>query len=250
MQKYGALFARVYNERWAGFANQVAPLIRALYEETFQRSDRTLLDLCCGTGQMARRFLEAGYRVVGLDLSADMLEHARANATKYAEIGQARFVQGDAADFRLEESFGLIVSTYDALNHLPDAAALRGCFASVRRALSTDGVFVFDLNTRYGLNRWNTITITEDDDLTLINRGIYGGGERAYTRITGFVRDDNTGQYSRFAETFFNVAYDLADVQGWLKAAGFADVYIAQGSELYAPAADPESLGRAWFVAR
>ena len=250
MQKYGTLFARVYNERWAGFANQVAPLIRALYEDTLQRSDRTLLDLCCGTGQMAAHFLEAGYQVVGLDLSADMLHHAQSNAAAYVESGQARFVQGDAADFHLEESFGLIVSTFDALNHLPDADALRGCFASVRRALKADGVFIFDLNTRRGLNRWNTITVSEDDDLALINRGIYDGGERAYTRISGFVRDDKSGQYDRFAETFYNVAYSLADVQGWLKDAGFADLTIAASSDLSAPADDPEALGRAWFVAR
>ena len=42
MQTYGAIFARVYNERWADFANHFAPVIQSLYEDTLQRSDRTL----------------------------------------------------------------------------------------------------------------------------------------------------------------------------------------------------------------
>jgi len=250
MQTYGAIFARVYNERWADFANHFAPVIQSLYEDTLQQTDRTLLDLCCGTGQMAVHFLDAGYRVVGLDLSADMLEQARANAADYIEIRQAQFVQANAANFRIDDPVGMVMSTYDALNHLPDAAALQSCFASVRRALADGGVFVFDLNTRRGLARWNTITVTDDEDFLMVNRGMYDGGERAYTRITGFVRDEKSGQYDRFAETFYNTVFDLADVQRWLSAAGFADVTIAKGNDLSAPALDPESLGRAWFVAR
>jgi SAM-dependent methyltransferase len=199
---------------------------------------------------MAVHFLETGYRVVGLDRSADMLEHARANAAPYIEKRQAQFIQGDAADFRLDEQVGLVVSTYDALNHLPDAAALQSCFASVRQALTDNGVFVFDLNTRRGLARWNNINLLEDEDLMVVNRGIYDGGERAYTRITGFVRDGESGQYDRFAETFYNTVFDLADVQSWLGEAGFGEVTIAAGSDLSAPAPDPEALGRAWFVAR
>lgn len=250
MQTYGAIFARVYNERWADFANHFAPVIQSLYEDTLQQTDRTLLDLCCGTGQMAATFLEAGYQVVGLDLSADMLEQARAKAAPYIEKRQAQFIQGNAANFRLDEVVGLVVSTYDALNHLPDADALQSCFTSVRRALAEGGVFVFDLNTRRGLARWNNVNILEDEDLMVVNRGIYDGGERAYTRITGFVRDEKSGQYDRFAETFYNTVFDLADVQHWLDAAGFTKTYIAAGSDLSAPAPDPETLGRAWFVAR
>jgi hypothetical protein len=29
---YGSAFARVYNRRWSGFSQHVAPLIQALYE--------------------------------------------------------------------------------------------------------------------------------------------------------------------------------------------------------------------------
>lgn len=67
MQAYGAGFARVYNLRWSGFARQVAPLILEYFEVSpFAAANKRVLDLCCGTGQLALYFLEKGYRVVGI----------------------------------------------------------------------------------------------------------------------------------------------------------------------------------------
>jgi tRNA/tmRNA/rRNA uracil-C5-methylase (TrmA/RlmC/RlmD family) len=74
-------WARFYNEVGSGFAVSVAPRIRRFYETTeVGRSTRTLLDVCCGTGQLARHFLDHGYEVTGLDLSDAMLDYARLNA--------------------------------------------------------------------------------------------------------------------------------------------------------------------------
>jgi predicted TPR repeat methyltransferase len=97
--------------------------------------------------------LERGYRVSGLDLSEAMLDHARTNASMFVQAGQAHFVQADASAFTLDERFGLVVSTYDALNHLASLEALQRCFASVYAVTQDGGTFVFDLNTRVGLKR-------------------------------------------------------------------------------------------------
>ena len=135
---YNNGFARVYNTRWAHFANTVAQRIRNFYEQ--KRTGETptsVLDICCGTGQLALHFLEHGYMVVGLDISPAMLQYARENCQTYIDKGQGQFVTGDAADFDLDMSFGLAVSTYDALNHLPDKLALTGCFRSEYPSWST-----------------------------------------------------------------------------------------------------------------
>ena len=64
---YNSGFARVYNERWADFANTLAPRIRNFYEQTLTgKGCRDVLDICCGTGQLALHFLERGYRSQGL----------------------------------------------------------------------------------------------------------------------------------------------------------------------------------------
>ena len=251
MQAYGPAFARVYNEKWVDFARHVAPLIRAFYESTpLGARVKSLLDVCCGTGQLAQHFLEQGYRVTGIDLSPSMLQYACQNNASSVEAGQARFLQADAADFTLDEQFGLAVSTFDALNHLPDGEALRGCFASVFPLLLPDGLFIFDLNTRAGLTCWNGINVREMPDHLIIDRGIYDEeSDRAWVKITGFIRTEG-GLYERFEETAYNTAYDLDWVRDELYRAGWHSVYFARVDDLGMPVPEPEALNRAFVIAR
>jgi len=206
--------------------------------------------VCCGTGQLAQHFLEQGYRVTGIDLSPSMLHYARQNNAPYVEAGQARFLQADAADFALDEQFGVAVSTFDALNHLPDSEALRGCFASVFPLLLPDGLFIFDLNTRAGLTRWNRINVRDMPDHLIIDRGIYDEeSDRAWVKITGFIRTEG-GLYERFEETAYNTAYDLDWVRDELLRGGWHSVYFARVDDLGMPIPDPEALNRAFVIAR
>jgi len=251
MQAYNARFARLYNLRWGDFAQRFAPLIRELYESTpLGQANHTLLDLCCGAGHLAVHFLEAGYHVVGLDASEPILVYARENAGRFLATGQARFVQGDAAAFVLDERFGLVVSTYDALNHLPDEQALQQCFRCVFPLLEEGGLFVFDLNTRLGLRRWANMTVDDgSEECLLITRGVYDPtGGKAWTQITGFVREED-GRYSRVDQTAFNTVFDLQWVKSALLECGWRTVYFARGLDLKTPVEDAEQLGRVFAIA-
>ena len=250
MQAYNTAFARVYNQRWTSFARQIAPYLFGFYVGIPPAATKhTVLDLCCGTGQVAHYFLERGYHVVGLDLSEGMLHYARENNRSYVNGGQARFVQGDAAKFTLEERFGLVISTFDALNHLPDLDALHSCFQSV--AAVADGYFLFDLNTRVGLRRWNSIEVDDSrEDMLIVNHGIFDvNNERAWMKVTGFVRNDD-GLYERFEQTAYNTLFALADVQQALTETGWQQVHFARLTDLKTPLADPETEGRVWVVAQ
>lgn len=248
-QAYGSAFARVYDRRWTGFARQVAPKILDFYSATPPgRANHSFLDLCCGTGQMSVYFLERGYRVLGLDLSESMLAYARRNARAYIESGRADFTRADAARFTVDERFGLAVATYDSLNHLPGEAELASCFQCVSAVC--DAFFVFDLNTRFGLRRWNNILVDEAcEDALIINRGIYDGqSDHAWTRISGFVRTE-AGLFERFEETVFNTVFDLGTVESLLKHAGWRTVHFARMEDLTVPVDEPEKEGRVFVVA-
>lgn len=250
MQAYGPGFAQVYNKRWINFARQVAPYLLDFYAQSDQASShRSVLDLCCGTGQVARYFLEREYQVVGLDLSAAMLHYARENTQPYLVSGQARFVQADATNFTLPDRFGLVISTFDALNHLPDLTALRQCFAAV--AAVCDGYFLFDLNTRVGLRRWNSIEVDDSrDDMTIVNHGIYDvTSDRAWLKVTGFVRNGE-GLYERFEQTVYNTIFAMSDVKTLLLETGWRDAYFARRQDLKTPLTDPEQEGRVFIVAQ
>ncbi len=249
MQGYNEGFAYVYAMRWTFFARDVAPRIRDFYERKGNH-EKTVLDLACGTGELATYLLDHDYEVIGLDLSPAMLIHAREKARAYVREGKARFLEGDAADYVLDQQVGLVVSTFDALNHLADMEALTGCFASTFNALTTGGWFIFDLNTRLGLNRWSSIDVQEDDDLVLITRGVVMHEEgRAYTQISGFLQQED-GLYNRFSEVVYNTIFDLADVEAALRDEGFRHVHFAQGEALDKPVMEPESYGRIFVIAQ
>lgn len=250
-QAYRAPFARIYDMQWGAFAERVAPLIREFYEaQPAAAVPRAVLDVGCGTGQLALSFLEQGYRVIGLDLSEPMLRYARQRCQAYVARGDAHFVQADAAQFSLaRDSFGLAVATYDMLNHLPDFAALKDCFACVFPVLAAGGTFIFDLNTVSGLRRWSNLSVQDNGELFLLQRGIYDEeAGRATVSITGFL-DDGERHFQRFDEIAYNTSFELEAVRQALLKAGWVDVYCARVNELSTPLEEPEEEGRVFFVA-
>lgn len=249
MQAYGPGFARVYNQKWAVFATQLAPLIREFYEtQKGEQGDKRMLDLCCGAGHFAHLFLEYGYEVTGIDLSESMLYYARENNAAAVESGHAEFIAADASDFSVDKRFGLVVSTYDSLNHLESEEKLFDCFTCVAKV--NDDCFIFDLNTRSGLRNWTTIQVDDSsEDLTLIRRGFYDeAGGKAIMKINGFVRRPDR-LFEDFEETVFNTAFDLKRVQEALHDVGYGNVHFARMRDLAMPLTEPEKEGRVFIVA-
>ena len=251
-QAYGEDFAQVYNKLWSFFARRWAPRLLNLFSKSDvpASAGTTVLDVCCGTGQLAEELVAHGYRVIGIDLSEPMLRHARANNAQAVEAGRATFTVQDASSFRVDRPCAYAVSLFDALNHLPDASALRRCFDSVYSALSPRGLFVFDLNTAKGLAHWNGIDIQDSEELTIINRGLYAlGAERAFTSITGFRRRAD-GAYDRFREVVYETLFESNTVRALLAEAGFVETYVADPDDLTTPAEDEDTLVRAFYVCR
>jgi ubiquinone/menaquinone biosynthesis C-methylase UbiE len=73
-----------------------------------------VLDVACGTGNLAIPAARAGARVAGVDLVANLIEQARARAA--AENLTAEFRVGDAEDLPFPDaSFDMVVSMYGAM---------------------------------------------------------------------------------------------------------------------------------------
>jgi trans-aconitate methyltransferase len=111
---------------------------RALLDLLGPRPGERVLDLGCGTGDLAAAIAGRGATVVGLDASAEMLAAARA---KYPEV---EFVRGDAADFRFDQPFDTVFSNA-ALHWVADAD---GAARSIAGALRLGGRFVAEFGGR------------------------------------------------------------------------------------------------------
>jgi SAM-dependent methyltransferase len=242
-------WARSYARRGTSFAAAVAPRIRALYEATCGAgAERSILDVCCGTGTLAEHFLAHGYRATGIDLSEPMLAIARQSLHGYLQTGQARLIHADAATFSVEDRFGLATSTYDALNGLQSKEALTNCLACVRRALIADGMFVFDLMTRRGFWReYNGVFVQDTEDELYIWKSVYDGADKAAMRVTGFIREGD--QWDRVEEFQTPTLFLPHAVVAALQEAGWDRVWMTSTTDLHSPITDPEQFDRIFFVA-
>ena len=81
----------------------------AVFDALASLQGQTVLDLGCGVGDLAAEFVARGARVIGVDLNADLLAHARSRRLAGAEfrIGDLRvFLDLEIAADGLWCSFG------------------------------------------------------------------------------------------------------------------------------------------------
>jgi ubiquinone/menaquinone biosynthesis C-methylase UbiE/DNA-binding transcriptional ArsR family regulator len=83
---------------------------------------RSLVDLGAGTGRMLLLLGDRAKKAVGLDLSQQMLNIARAEAAK-AGLAHAELRHGDIADTRLPSGCADLVTIHQVLHYLTDPAA-------------------------------------------------------------------------------------------------------------------------------
>jgi SAM-dependent methyltransferase len=250
MEQYADGFAQAYDEHWSPYPTQAAKQLLRLHQALAPDAERRLLDIGCGTGIVAARFQQEGYRVTGLDVSEAMLQRARTRLGDSAVL-----VHGDATDFTVTEPFPLAVSTYDIPNHIGDPQRIRSYLECAFRAVQPGGVFAFDVATPKALRGINAVQVRETDDSILVYRGAMNeAAGYGFYRISGAVRAPD-GRYDRFETTITNWVVPLDRLAGTLKEVGWRDCYLAAPSDLLTPlTGTPETLAeqlpRVYFVAR
>jgi SAM-dependent methyltransferase len=117
-----------------------------------------VLDVGCGNGQTTRLAAARANRgrVLGVDISAPMLERARATAAA-EEIGNVEFEQGDAQVHPLPAvSFDVAISRYGVMFFADSVAA----FANIGRAIRSGGRLAFTCWQDVAHNEWVTVPAT------------------------------------------------------------------------------------------
>jgi SAM-dependent methyltransferase len=113
-----ALKARMRETWMAGDFGEVARHIEDHAEDFMARrslsADMNVLDVACGTGNLALLAARAGAPTCGLDIAANLIEQARTRAAA-AGLG-IEFIEADAEDIPYEDGrFDLVVSMYGAM---------------------------------------------------------------------------------------------------------------------------------------
>ncbi|MFO1073730.1 MAG: class I SAM-dependent methyltransferase [Geminicoccaceae bacterium] len=118
-----------------------------------------LAELACGPGYHTREAARRGIAATGIDLSADMIAFARAQAL--AEGIEAEWIEADMRGFRLGRPVDLVVTPFDGIDVLLTNQEILDHFRAVAAALAPGGIYVFDITHprdsspwRYGSHRY------------------------------------------------------------------------------------------------
>jgi SAM-dependent methyltransferase len=118
------------------------------YVQAAEELDGPVLELGCGTGRITLALARAGLSVTGVDLNPDMLAGAQAKLASASPKVRRRVElrQGDMRSLRLDRRFKLVISPFNAMQHLYTRQDFEGCCATVHHHLMPRaGRFVFDV---------------------------------------------------------------------------------------------------------
>jgi SAM-dependent methyltransferase len=98
---------------------------------------RKILEIGCGSGLLASRFIRAGYDYTGLDIAAEMLDIAR-NLNN-----QECFILGDMRNLSFADRFDAILITGRSIAYVISNQGILATLSGIYRALKNDGEFIF-----------------------------------------------------------------------------------------------------------
>lgn len=218
-------FARVYDElmdnvpydEWARF------YISRLKKNGVDSG--LVCELGCGTGNMTMRLSEAGYDMIGIDNSEEMLLIAREKLPGNEDVQDASkilYLLQDMQEFELYGTVRACVSVCDSVNYILTEEELIEVFRLVNNYLDPKGVFIFDFNTTYKYEQviGDAVIAENREDCSFIWENFYDEEEQINEYdLTIFVCQEDD-RYEKYTETHFQRGYTLAGMKEMLEKAG------------------------------
>ena len=179
-------------------------------------------DIGCGNGYFTRALYKAGYDVLGIDISPQMLNVAKRRA---AEEGvPCEFLIGDITKLKLTGKVHFAVAINDCLNYVPPSK-LKSAFAKVYSCLNRGGLFHFDISSEYKIRHILADNMFGEDGDDISYMWFNTPEEDGVTmELTFFVRGSD-GRYDRYEEIHRQYAHSEEAVISALKEVGFARVF-------------------------
>lgn len=226
-------FASIYDElmKDAPYEAWVA-LTNHILKDKGMDTTVSVLDLGCGTGEIALRLSKYGYELVGVDYSSEMLSVAQHKAMDAGE--QIRWVCQDMRELEGFMGVDVVISYCDVMNYILDEADIVAVFDRVSQSLTDDGLFIFDVHDDiYATNSLLGHTFADvGDDITYIWECEEGDREGRLVHDLSFFQKKGTDTYVKFSETHEQQVYPLSFYEKLLKKAGFRKIEFLNDFQL------------------
>lgn len=180
------------------------------------------VDLACGTGKMTIALAKQGCKIIGVDLSQDMLNEARDNARKSGK--NIVFINEDLKKFTAPHKVDFITCVCDGFNYIENLDVIN----HIANYLKVGGYLVFDISSEYKLKSvLGNNTFCEDiKDVTYIwsNKLI----DNHVDMQVAFFEQEKGDMYKRIDETHRQYIHNIDEIKSILDAHFEYNVYDGQ----------------------
>jgi cyclopropane fatty-acyl-phospholipid synthase-like methyltransferase len=217
-------------------------------EEIWRNYDikpKTVLDLGCGTGKLTNMLSQKGYEIIGVDNSIDMLIEATETTKKLGT--EVLYLNQDMCRFELHKKVDCIISVCDSLNYILKDDELKNLFTLVSKYLNKQGLFIFDINTRYKYQ--NTLSNNNFSEISenaaYICENFYDEETNINEYYTCFFVNTQNGLYEKQEEFHYQKSYTIEDIKNIVSTCNLQVLQVLDTQTLKEPTKETE---RIYFV--
>ena len=201
-----------------------------------------LVDLGCATGDLTLVLSQAGYDVIGVDQSEEMLAVLREKAAEL-EISDLLLLRQNLLELDLFGTIRAAVATFDTFNHIGPLPRLEQAIARAALFMEKGGVLVFDMNTPYKHTHIlsnNTFTLEAEDAVCVWENRLEPEDQR--TRISIRITYSDSGEACD--EEFYEYWYTLDQIKAICRARGLEIVDVRDGESF----GDCTETSQRWLI--
>lgn len=193
---------------------------------TYNRHAKSILDVGCGTGEIAIRLAIQQLNVTGVDLSEDMLAVAQSKLDE--KKVNVLFLQQDMRELTgFSNPFDIVTICCDSLNYLESIEDVQATFHAVYHQLKDQGLLIFDVHSIYKIHTIfaGTTFADQDDDISFIwNSYLADEPNSVEHDMSFFVRRDEL--YERYDELHYQRTFTIDEYTLCLESASFEVIKV------------------------
>ena len=230
---YDLLMERTDYDLWTDY-------VTAIFEKR-KANTETILELACGTGNIAIRLSERGYSCTGLDISESMLTLAGEKAS--AKGLSIPFILQDMGSLDYNRKTDAVLCLCDGINYITDKSEAGELFKKVSAIIRPDGVFIFDISSEYKLSTvlGNNVFGENKPEVSYIWENFYDGKKKLIEMFLTFFGKEGE-LYSKHEEVHIQRAYGTVELEKMLRQAGFGKIEIYETLTFKEPVKESERI--------
>ncbi|MGW4369383.1 class I SAM-dependent methyltransferase [Nocardia takedensis] len=200
------------------------------YARALRGVSGTILEPACGTGRVLIPLLEAGYRVEGVDHSADMLDFCRSECRERG-LDEPVLHHADMATFERAATYDAVILPAGSIRNLDGREATVAALRSFHHCLRPGGRLIIDVAAPEQIaTATPAVEIHQQEPYVWTTQTLRLDYDPILNRSTQFVRYEKWRDGEQVAvelHRYLQQYWGIGEFEALLREAGFTDISVA-----------------------